>query len=443
MIRLSSLWSSGAVLQHSTPQQLCGTAAPRQLLHVTLQCQHHCYQFEIQTNAEGVFSVEIPAEPPSGPWSLCISDTTSNSIKLDDIWFGMRLICAGQSNIGWPLRHYPAQLAEIREKLSASSAMPLVRAYLTDAYHPEQSADYRCDGHWQTLTAQQCANWPALLCYFSQSYQPFAGTTPMMLGLVDLSWPSSAIDSWTEAPSAAHSHWQTGALFATRLNPWLQQPFTAMIWYQGEQDAMGKAAACYADKLQDWQLSCRRAAGWDFPLLLVQIAGFGKPGLPDLQHGFVLVRHAQQQVAANTPNCVLVSAADLGASQDIHPPFKAELARRLAVQIGSLIKAGNRTAQLPLHAELVQMTNSVAVLKLPTNVEWRWNAAIEGFFAECSLGDWHAVPARFSADQQHLEISLPPAATKLCYGMAALPQLTLYNTDGLPLWPGVWQVKPD
>lgn len=443
MIRLSPLWSSGAVLQHSTPQRLCGTAAPQQRLHVRLQCPHQCYQFDTQTNAEGVFSVELPAEPPSGPWSLCISDTASDSIRLDDLWFGMRLICAGQSNIGWPLRHYPAQLAEIREKLSASSAPPLVRAYLTDAYLPEQSADYCSSGHWQTLTARQCADWPALLCHFALSDRPIAGTTPMMLGLVDLSWPGSAIDSWTEAPVATHRHWQAGALFAIRLKPWLQQPFTAMIWYQGEQDAMGKEAARYADKLQYWQLSCRRTAGWDFPLLLVQIAGFGKPGLPDLQHGFVLVRHAQQQVAAKTPNCVLVSAADLGASQDIHPPFKAELAQRLGRQVHALMSADHKTALLPLQAQLIQLTTDLAVLKLPDWVEWRWTETITGFFAECPHAGWQAVAARFSADQQHIEIRLPVNANRLCYGMAALPILSLYNTDGLPLWPGVWQLQPD
>ena len=440
MIRLSAGWSSGAVLQHNTPQQLHGNAAPKQRLHIILQCQHQCYQLNTHADELGVFSVEIAAQPPSGPWTLCISDEASNSIRLDDLWFGLRLICAGQSNIGWPLRHYPAQLADIREQLFASSTQPLVRAYLTDAYDPVQPADYRNAGSWQALTAEQCADWPALLCHFSQSYQP-SDTTPLMLGLVDISWPGSAIDAWTEASVPASSAWQPGALFAARLAPWLQQPFAALLWYQGEQDAMGKEAVCYADKLQHWLFSCRRYAGWDFPLLLVQIAGFGKPGLPDLQHGFVQVRQAQQQFAASTPNCVLVSAADLGAVQDIHPPLKAELARRLALQLHAMMQPDDSSTLLPLQAKLHQLTTAVAVLRLPDGVHWPLIQPIEGFFADCPATGWQAVPARYTADQQRIEITLPPAAQTLCYGMAAQPALTLYNADGLPLLPGIWPLQ--
>ncbi len=262
-----------------------------------------------------------------------------------------------------------------------------------------------------------------------------------MLGLVDISWPGSAIDAWTEASVPASSAWQPGALFAARLAPWLQQPFAALLWYQGEQDAMGKEAACYADKLQHWLFRCRRYAGWDFPLLLVQIAGFGKPGLPDLQHGFVQVRQAQQQFAASTPNCVLVSAADLGAVQDIHPPLKAELARRLALQLHAMMQADDSSTRSPLQAKLDQLTTAVAVLRLPDGVYWPLIQPIEGFFADCPPTGWQAVPARSTADQQQIEIILPPTATMLCYGMAAQPALTLYNADGLPLLPGIWPLQ--
>ena len=442
MIRLSPLWSSGAVLQHSSLQQLCGTAAPQQPLRISLQSEHSVYRFETNTDADGVFSVDIPAQPPSGPWSLSISGVAADSIRLDDLWFGLRLVCAGQSNIGWPLRHYPDQLVDIRTKISAASPQPMMRAYLTGAYqHPDHPADFHSAGSWQALTVEQCADWPALLCHFSQCYQPTAGTTPLMLGLVDLSWPGSAIDAWTEAPVTAQSHWQPGALFATRLKPWLQQPFAAMLWYQGEQDAMGQAAAGYGNKLQTWLQRCRHAAGWDFPLLLVQIAGFGKPGLPDLQHGFVKVRQAQQQFAAGTPHCVLVSAADLGAVQDIHPPLKAELARRLVLQLDQLLQP-EKTAT-PLQAQLQKVTAAVAVLRLPNGAQWPQTESIKGFFADCPPTGWQAVPARSSADQQQIEIDLPPTATMLCYGMAAQPELTLYNADGLPLWPGIWPLRPE
>ncbi len=435
MIRLSPPWSSGAVLQHSQAQQLSGQTAPDLPLIVVLQCDHIQFSISGQSAANGTFSVAIAAQPPSGPWSLSVTSDGRPLLQLYDLWFGDLLLFAGQSNVGWPLALYPSQLHLATAQLQNLTPQHLIRCYRSD------NDDFKIPGQWLPLSLEHCARWPAMLYHFSQFYRP--EEPGVMLGLVDLSWPGSAIDAWTEAPVAACSAWQPGALFAAKLAPWLQQPFAAMVWYQGEQDAMGKAAARYGEQLQHWLRSCRRYAGWDFPLLLVQIAGFGKPGLPDLQHGFVQVRQAQQQFAARTPHCVLVSAADLGAAQDIHPPLKAELARRLALQLHVLMQTEDMTALLPLQAKLHEVTTSVAVLRLPDGVDWQQPEWIEGFFAECPPTGWQAVLARFRADQQYVEISLPPAATRLCYGMAALPTLSLYNTDGLPLCPGIWHLKPD
>jgi sialate O-acetylesterase len=448
MISLSPLWSSGAVLQHSRPQQLQGSAAAKQRLQMTLQCQHKHHQVEAHTDRHGEFCIEIPPEPPSGPWTLCISDGVSDNIRLEDLWFGHRVICAGQSNIGWPLRQYPAQLAVIQSKLGAASSPPLVRAYVTGAYDDAGlPADFTGAGRWQTMTAAQCAGWPALLCFFSEHYQTTENASPIMLGLVDVSWPGSAIDAWThhsDGPNARHA-WQAGALFAGRLAPWLHQPFSALLWYQGEQDAMGKHAARYGERLQLWLQSCRHYAGWEFPLLLVQIAGFGQSKLPAPQQGFVQVRLAQQQIAASNRHCLLVSAADLGAGDAIHPPFKAELARRLVLSFCHQIN-GLLLAQL-LSSEINAQQRDV-LLQLPA-AQWHCRpqntsmlitegAIVAGFYTDDVQHGWQAVPARFSAGQNQLRLRLPARARLLVYGLMPNPVLTLYTAEGLPLLPQSW-----
>ncbi len=461
MIHLSPLWSSGAVLQHGRPQQLSGTAPPQQRLQIILQSQHHSYQVDTHTDAFGAFGVEIPAQPPSGPWTLSISAETTNSKTLVDLWFGQRLLWAGQSNVGWPLRHYPAQWAELQGKLQATPGIATVRAYLTDAYQPvaadEHPINFRVAGRWQQLTPAQISAWPALLCHFVQHYQATAGTTAMMLGLVDISWPGAALDAWTQhadGSNATHP-WQPGALFATRLKPWLQQPFAALIWYQGEQDAMGENAGRYGDQLQRWLDSSRQVAGWAFPLLLVQIAGFGQSALPALQHGFVQIRLAQQQFVATNSQCWLVSAADLGAADEIHPPQKAELARRLALCMHQQID-GLLLAQLLPAATSSQLRE--VVLQLPaadwsirpqhlinsngdpidSNASRSEGATIGGFFTDAGHHGWQAVAARFSADRNQLQLQIPVRARLLVYGLMPNPVLTLYTAEGLPLLPQCW-----
>jgi hypothetical protein len=127
--------------------------------------------------------------------------------------------------------------------------------------------------------------------------------------------------------------------------------------------------------------------------------------------------------------------------QDIHPPLKAELARRLALQLHAMMQADDSSTRSPLQAKLDQLTTAVAVLRLPDGVYWPLIQPIEGFFADCPATGWQVVPAKSSADQQQIEIDLPPTATMLCYGMAAQPELTLYNADGLPLLPGIWPLQ--
>lgn len=445
MIRLSAPWSSGAVLQHSKTLQLCGQTTADVPLTVQLQHNQVRITFSGHSDTTGAFGFAIDAQPPSGPWTLHISTDGSQLIQLDELWFGELLLFTGQSNVGWPLARYPEQLSVAMKDMQKRQRL---RCYQSD------NADFQAPGQWLALSPDHCARWPALLYHFSQCYQP--AEADVMLGLVDISWPGSAIDAWTEHADGynATQAWQPGALFATRLRPWLLQPFSALVWYQGEQDAMGKESAHYATKLQHWLHSCRQCAGWELPLLLVQIAGFGRTGLPAPQQGFVQVRLAHQQVAAANPQCWLVSAADLGAADDIHPPFKAELARRLTLCLRDQINGLLLAQLLPPEAAAQQRE---VVLQLP-DAQWHSrpeseprekDTPIAGFYLDDGNNGWIAVPARFSPDRRQLRLLLPePISTQipqqarqLVYGLTPMPTLTVYTAEGLPLLPQRWQLE--
>ncbi len=429
MFRLSAPWSSGAVLQHSKSLRLCGQTTSDMPLTMVLQRDQASITLSGNSDSAGAFGFAIDALPPSGPWTLRISTDGSQLIQLDDLWFGELLLFAGQSNVGWPLARYPEQL---------SAAMTQLQNHQRLRCYQSASTDFQAPGQWLALSPEHCARWPALLYHFSQCYQP--AEADVMLGLVDISWPGSAIDAWTEHADGASATqaWQSGALFAARLKPWLQQPFSALVWYQGEQNAMGKDAAHYGDKLQHWLHNCRQVAGWEFPLLLVQIAGFGQSGLPQLQHGFVLVRQAQQYIAATAHQVMLVSAADLGAEDDIHPPFKAELARRLALQLPQLLNAGLGCRTSQLTAQLLERNTTTARLRLPQACSWQHSGPLDGFFIHSPAVGWQSAPAVLHAAHHQVHITVPADADTLCYGMSARPHLTLYTAEGLPLLPGIW-----
>ena len=456
MISLSPHWCSGAVLQHGAVQQLSGQAAAHSVIDITLSSPSQTITVQCQADNTGCWQAELPAQPPSGPYTLTLCAPAQPTLSYQDLWFGELLLFAGQSNVGWPLAQYPAQLAAAQQMLStASGSRDDIRCFLSDP------TDFRAPGRWQTLDANHCAQWPALLYHFANH----CPQTTLRFGLVDLSWPGSAMDAWsaTAAGAPAQHAWQAGALFSARLAPWLARPFNTLVWYQGEQDAMSRQADAYAGKLQAWITSCRQYAQWELPLILVQIAGFGASLPAKPKDGFVQVRQAQQQLAASTPNCALVCAADLGDATDIHPAHKAELARRLMLTWVALRSANAAAhAQAPAKVGLLEatllrddQTTGAYQLQLPDLTDgdhWqnypttesaaasslRHAAPDSGFYCLTDTAQCLAVAVTCHANYLHMH--LPQQARWLAYGMAPNPQLCWYTSEGLPLLPQIWQL---
>ena len=176
---------------------------------------------------------------------------------------------------------------------------------------------------------------------------------------LDISYPGSALAAWTptavtEATSKPTTHhWQAGALWQHRLLPALQLKPCALIWYQGEQDAMAKTvdAEGYQQQLQQWLNAVRQH--YDGPIIAVQLAGFGAyptasakaDSAHNVRAGFAAIRQAQLLVFApprladqitpdsGKPITQLVSAADLGHATDIHLGNKQQLGQRLAAAL--------------------------------------------------------------------------------------------------------------
>jgi len=242
------------------------------------------------------------------------------------------IVLAGQSNAGWPLQAFdhqpwPAPPGHCFSQLQ-STASGAVSAL-----------------HW---TSQAKGSVSALSYYLSQALvalTPTAAQLPARNGLtgwretafLDLSYPGSSLDAWLPAqqtsaagePPHFSKAWQAGALWQQRLQAALALQPDALIWYQGEQDAMNKTlqADQWRQQLRRW-LSVVRC-DYQGPLLAIQLAGFGT-NRPQPDARFAAIRQQQAEIFYSAPGCQLVTAADLGHASDIHLGDKAQLARRLA-----------------------------------------------------------------------------------------------------------------
>lgn len=134
-----------------------------------------------------------------------------------------------------------------------------------------------------------------------------------------------------QSPPLAPWHAASGmsTLYNGMIAPLGNAGLRGIVWYQGESNT-GEGAV-YATRLRHLRDDWRTQFGAALPLLVVQLAGYGRPPQAPTESGWAQVREAQRRVAAEDPHSGLAVAIDIGDAYDIHPPNKQELGRRLAL----------------------------------------------------------------------------------------------------------------
>ena len=130
-------------------------------------------------------------------------------------------------------------------------------------------------------------------------------------------------------PMGPWHHYRPGGLYETMVRPLEGFGVRGILWYQGESDTghpeiydqtMQALVRCFRDTFRDSSL----------PFLFVQLAPFGH-WLECGNDGYAALRAAQEKAASIIDNAWMASIPDLGQYEDIHPKFKKEVGRRLAL----------------------------------------------------------------------------------------------------------------
>ena len=209
------------------------------------------------------------------------------------------------------------------------------------------------------------------------------------------------------------------------------------VWYQGESNT--GAPANYRVLLNGLREDLRAQFGAQLPLLAVQLANYGAaPTHPD-ESGWAELREAQRAAAADDAHSALALTIDIGDRYDIHPANKQELGRRLARAARHLVY-GERTL--------------VATGPVPTRVRREHDTVVVGFddveqglvaygadgpigFELCDAkpGTCHYAAASIRGSDVVLRAANASTATRVRYGWADSPIVTLFDGNGLPAGP--------
>lgn len=209
----------------------------------------------------------------------------------------------------------------------------------------------------------------------------------------------------------------------------------AALWYQGESNtgAADQYQARLATLMADW----RRQFGDGLAFLVVQLPNFGPAPATPVASGWADLREAQRRAVEADDNAGLVVTIDVGDRDELHPPNKQAVGRRLARVAMKLIYGSDRHAFGP--APLAAHRNGDAIVvtfAASPNTLVAHSAA--GPIAIELCGETQTSCRYASATIQGSDMIIaadgaPATRVRHCWGDG--PICNLYDTAGLPAGP--------
>lgn len=376
-VKLPALFTDHMVVQRDQPLKVWGWADPSESVVVSIGNS----KATAVADATGKWHLELPPMPANkSPSSLIIQGT--NRIEIKDILVGEVWVCSGQSNMEWSV----AASMNPQEEIAAANH-PLIR-HIKVPLVPSMIPLENFQSSWQVCSPNTAAGFTAVGYYMARE---LSIKLDIPVGLINSSWGGTRVEPWIppvgfqrvealqniyqsvvgrtpgSAPYAKRldehikslEDWLVKAKtykerrevlapnpsFPAELSPYASNqdptmlyngmihsivgfPIRGAIWYQGESNH--DEGMLYLEKkkalIQGWRELWGQG---DFPFYYVQIAPF-RYGDKD-PTTLAKFWEAQAAVQSAVPKTAMVVINDIATVNDIHPPNKQEVGRRLAL----------------------------------------------------------------------------------------------------------------
>lgn len=319
--------------------------------------------------ADGAWRVVLPAMPASAE-AMTLEIVSGEERKvLDNILVGEVWICAGQSNMEYPL----SSAVGGKEELKSVAAFPRIRMCnlsgvstanrpFSDAERGRMTSGAYFQGGWVVPDERSAASFSAVGWWAGKTIHE---TKDVPVGLIDVSVGGSGAeawlprevleareeyapllgDDWLESPRigawargraktnlggkpGAHPY-QPGFLYDAGVRWWSGFPITGVLWYQGETNAEIHDDAWNERLITDLVFGWRKVLQQpDLPFFMVQLPRIG--GNDPLRQWWPEFREVQSRAAAKLDGVTLIETQDLGwDGPNVHPPDKRPVGERL------------------------------------------------------------------------------------------------------------------
>jgi sialate O-acetylesterase len=199
-VKLPTIFSDGIVLQRAQPVKVWGTADANESVEVefvtknvpsTEKGKKLKTVYSATADAQGQWSLTLPALKPGGPYTLRVNDQTVHDVLVGDVW-----LCSGQSNMELPVSRVTDRFAD---EIAADSN-PLIhhiKVPNTVNFHAPQ-ADFPATTAWKSLNPQDAMSFTAFGYFFAKAVYEKTGVP---IGLVNASWGGTPVQSWISEDS--------------------------------------------------------------------------------------------------------------------------------------------------------------------------------------------------------------------------------------------------
>jgi len=368
-VTLPAVVGSHMVLQRDLPLPIWGWADPGEEVTVVFGKQ----KATAKADVSGKWQVKLDPIPAGEALEMTI--TGKNTIKLTDILMGEVWVGSGQSNMQWSVMQSVDGAKEI-----ADAKYPKIRLFSVPLI-PSGAPARDVNARWAECSPETVGRFSAVLYFFGRDLQK---SLDVPVGLINTSWGGTRIEPWIPPAGFASQKALKKDLDALRgqltgyqdvlkanikiLRPWFEiaekaaaagetipdppalpahplnsnnastglyngmvhplVPFAirGAIWYQGESN---RGAGMYYHELMKGLIQGWRTV-WgqgDFPFLFVQLApykyGGSETALPEIWEA--------QTATLAVPNTGMAVTTDIATVNDIHPPNKQDVGKRLAL----------------------------------------------------------------------------------------------------------------
>lgn len=481
-LRLAEPFTDHMVLQRGVRIMVWGETGPGEAVTVRFAGQ----QQSSVADSSGRWALQLPAQAACDqPRQLQVA-SGGETLSITDVLVGDVWVAAGQSNMQFALKQAlhgreamaQANCPEIRlmHRVPAAGGDPGAYTRLQlQRLTPQQY--YR--GGWSVCTTQTAGEFSAVAYYFGRELHE---QLKVPIGLIDLAVGGTPTESWvrvgalredpplrcmvtgswlenpvlepwcqqrardnlalalrgqaaspTEASGPAHP-FKPGFCWAAGVEPLLRFPIRGVIWYQGESNAESAERAAQHARLfklliEDWRRSWSAPR---MPFYFVQLPGMNRPNWPAF-------RETQRRVAAASAHTRMAVTIDLGDRDNVHPPDKREVGRRMA------LLALADTYGLPgvyRSPQLQAVHRDGAVVRVDfvdvgEGLKATGAGPINSFELAGDDGEFHPAHVQLNRDHVLLHSARVDQPRRVRYAWVAWPgtMRLLTNSDSLPLSP--------